>query len=361
MQLDKLIDMSQKYGSNKNYVLAGGGNTSFKEKGIIAVKASGTSLGTIDETGFVLMDVNKLKNMLNNTYPQDDTEREAAVILDMNRACINKQENKRPSVECILHALFKQAYVLHVHPALVNGMTCGVQGKEYCNELFGDRVVWIPLTKPGYILSKYCEETFKDYELKHKQEVDIVFLANHGLFVAGETTEEIDTKITNIMETLASCIKKEPDFNYTEITIPQEIKEISPFVTASVNKDLLFYSKDKKTMGLIKQPFTPDHIVYCKKEILYNEDLKIIKKEIEDYQKENGYQPRVIVVKDEGLFTLGESLKVAEIAKELFWDAISIAVYSESFGGPLGLSEEFSEFIKNWEIESYRAKKSLKD
>ena len=33
-----------------------------------------------------------------------------------------------PSVETLLHAIFPQKYVLHLHPALVNGLTCSRVG-----------------------------------------------------------------------------------------------------------------------------------------------------------------------------------------------------------------------------------------
>ena len=38
MSLEKLVLMSNKYGSNPDYVLAGGGNTSFKDEEFLYVK-----------------------------------------------------------------------------------------------------------------------------------------------------------------------------------------------------------------------------------------------------------------------------------------------------------------------------------
>ena len=43
----------------------------------------------------------------------------------------------------------------------------------------------------------------------------------------------------------------------------------------------------------------------------------------------------------------------------MFLDAVKIAVYTESFGGYLHLSEELTDFIVNWEVESYRQKVAL--
>ena len=65
MLLDKLIEMSRRYGGNPDYVLAGGGNTSFKDGGVLYVKASGYALKEIDESGFAKMDRNALADIWN--------------------------------------------------------------------------------------------------------------------------------------------------------------------------------------------------------------------------------------------------------------------------------------------------------
>ena len=38
-------------------------------------------------------------------------------------------------------------------------------------------------------------------------------------------------------------------------------------------------------------------------------------------------------------------------------DAIKLAVYAESFGGPLQMTDEITYFITHWEAEAYRSKK----
>ena len=47
MDLSILVKMSNTYGSNPAYVLAGGGNTSVKDDTTLYVKGSGTQLATI--------------------------------------------------------------------------------------------------------------------------------------------------------------------------------------------------------------------------------------------------------------------------------------------------------------------------
>ena len=121
-QLNALAEMSNKYGADPRFVLAGGGNTSFKSKENLWIKGSGTALATIKAEDFVVMDRSKLNMMWSANYPENEAARESAVLQDMMDARV-EGETRRPSVETLLHNLFPQRYILHVHPTTVNGIT----------------------------------------------------------------------------------------------------------------------------------------------------------------------------------------------------------------------------------------------
>ena len=124
MGLCELAAMSNRYGSDSRYVLAGGGNTSFKDEKHLYIKGSGTALATIRPEEFVVMERAGVSAIMSASYPESDKEREAAALSDLMDARV-RGETRRPSVETPLHNLFPFAYVLHTHPTLVNGLTCG--------------------------------------------------------------------------------------------------------------------------------------------------------------------------------------------------------------------------------------------
>ena len=221
--MKELVEFSRKYGSDPELVLAGGGNTSMKEKGVLYVKGSGCSLSTIREENFVAMDLAKLLEILDKEYPAEDREREAMFLTDVSKAKLPGEENKRPSVEALLHALFPQRYVLHLHPALVNGLTCGLDGEKIAGELFPD-AIWVEACRPGYTLAKLLSD-------KIGPETDTVLLQNHGVFFASETPEGLAKLLNDMMTALKA-------------RLPGELPEILEDVDLS-------------------KPFTPDHIVYC--------------------------------------------------------------------------------------------------
>ena len=69
--LKELVDISGFYGSRPDYVIAGGGNTSYKNEDKLWIKASGTSLATIDEKGFVCMSRSRLGDIAEKKYSND--------------------------------------------------------------------------------------------------------------------------------------------------------------------------------------------------------------------------------------------------------------------------------------------------
>ena len=48
-EIDALVAVSRKYGSDPRFVIAGGGNTSYKTADRLWVKASGFAMATIEE------------------------------------------------------------------------------------------------------------------------------------------------------------------------------------------------------------------------------------------------------------------------------------------------------------------------
>ena len=83
------------------------------------------------------------------------------------------------------------------------------------------------------------------------------------------------------------------------------------------------------------------------------ENLKVT---YQAYTEKNGFPPRVIFLKDMGMFAVGDSEKQAENARTLFLDQIQIGYYSQYFGGPKPMTDDDIAFILNWEVEHYRFK-----
>lgn len=350
--------MSNKYGSDAAYVLAGGGNTSYKDGEFLYVKGSGTALATIKPDEFVKMERAELAKIRTKKYSDEEAVCEAEVLEDMMMSRV-KGENRRPSVETVLHDLLEYRYVLHLHPAKVNGLTCSARGREEAARLFPD-AVWVPNSKPGYTLAMLCMREIESYKKAHGKCPQLILLENHGVFFADDTTEKIDALVARVMGALDAEIKEEPDFSDVEFDADKVMK-IAPalrMLTGAPSTVRFFTNKAVSEFDPATIAFTPDHIVYCKAAPLVLEDGCDLRAEFDAYVAKWGVKPRIVYYRGLGAFACADTMKNAKTAQSVFLDAVKITVFARAFGGASAMPGWLQTFIINWEVESYRAKVS---
>ena len=382
-EIEQLIEVSRRYGADSRFVIAGGGNTSFKTADRLWVKASGHALATIDENGFAVLDRAKLNPMGTKAYSADTAEREAQVKEDLAAACITK--DRRPSVETSMHNAIGFAFVVHLHPTLVNALMCSKQAEAKCKELFPD-ALYIPYCDPGYTLFKKVFDEIQAYKATHGAEPQVIFLQNHGIFVGADSVAKIDTLYDEVMSTLAAnslyinnkatslptdiqgeSISKSID---NQAIICHAVTESIPAIrqilsrsgrglkTLKVTKNELTdqFTESESGFKKVAAPFTPDIIVYCKSHYIWLEDTANAEKAIEDYISKYGHTPKVILIKGIGLVAVGDNARNADIITEVFLDAMKVAAGAQAFGGQHPMEPRWIDFIDNWEVENYRRK-----
>jgi len=129
-----------------------------------------------------------------------------------------------------------------------------------------------------------------------------------------------------------------------------------------LNAEIAPLIESPQSFAPLASPFTPDHIVYYKAKPIFFEfadSTENLEGALDTFFAANNYYPKIAAVQGMGCFALGSTKKECDTAAALFLDAVKIAVYAESFGGYLHLSKELTDFIVNWEGESYRQKVSL--
>ena len=369
-EIEKLVEVSRRYGSDDRYVIAGGGNTSFKTEEKLWVKASGHALATIGEDGFAVLDRKLLNPMGEKEYSSDTALREEQVKDDLAAACITK--GRRPSVETSLHNCLEAAYVVHLHPTLVNGLMCSVDAESLCAHFFPD-ALYIPYTDPGYTLFKKVYDKIQSYRKLNGADPKVIFLQNHGIFVGADTTEEIEAIYDGIMSKLETMVKPVPE---GEAPVCDCVSETVPAIrailsrggrglkTLKVTNNALVSSfiGGKDEVAAVMKPFTPDGIVYCKSEYIFidpkdPEDLvKQAERKIELYVARRGHTPKVLLINGIGLVAVGSNAREAQTVTDVFLDSMKVAWYAASFGGEHPMTARQISFIDNWEVENYRRK-----
>ncbi len=368
-QIKELVEISNYFGQNNEYVVAGGGNTSFKDEKYLWVKGSGACLADITIDGFVQIDREKLKIISTRKYSSNTNEREFQVKNDLNNAIVNPGKNIRPSVETSLHEIIQYKFVVHTHPTFVNAVLCSKNVENVVPEIFGDEVLFINFIDPGYRLFKKVETALLAYKKKNNKDPKIILLENHGVFVSADSIDEIKTIYQQIDKKINSRIKNK--LHIKELNIDNSFAKILPAVRiiASGNKVkvvkikhntlIQYFYQDKKHFKLASHPFTPDTAVYCRSNFIYIDETKTpeeitmaFKLKTESFKNEFGYAPKVALIKNLGLIVIDDNSRLADITLELFNYLMKISYYSQNFGGPKFLTQAQIDSIDNGEVEN---------
>jgi rhamnose utilization protein RhaD (predicted bifunctional aldolase and dehydrogenase) len=199
--LAQLVAMSNNLGQPElDYLILGEGNTSARaDEETFWVKASGTNLRTIDESGFVRVRFDRLFEL----FESDDIGDEA-VKAGLNRAKVDPSNPRRPSVETVLHALALDLegvhFVGHTHPTAINALTCSAafetaaSGRLFPDEIVscGPASVIVPYTDPGLPLARKVKTLIDEYIDSYRELPKMILMQNHGLIALGATAQEVE-------------------------------------------------------------------------------------------------------------------------------------------------------------------------
>ena len=385
--LKEIIELSRHYGGDPQYVFGGGGNTSVKTDTRLYVKASGASLAEIDADGFVELDRAALAELLEADLPAEPMQREQAFKDRTLAARVHPDRGRRPSVESLLHHLLPGRLVVHTHPIAVNMLTCCVQGRELAERFFGNDVLWVPCTDPGYTLARELGEALRQYTEKTGREApEAVLVENHGLFVAGQTPEEIHQRTARITDGIGEHlgeVELAEAFGPIEQHDPERAREliltIAPALRGLLAEDgpplpVVRFDDSAAAVALAAGregeqaatagPITPDHMVYCATRPMWFEPLEEespdqvfqrLQIAVDLYRDEHGRLPKVVLVRGLGMFSAAAQARQAELVREAYTNAIVVMAGAKQLGGVKYMDAPRVQFIENWEAEHYRA------
>ncbi len=349
--IETITALSHQFGTD-DYVRGGGGNTSAKDENTLWVKPSGTTLGDLTPDSFVAMSREKLTELYAVEAPDEAHAREA-LVKEYMEAAVLPASSGRASVEAPLHSALSARYVVHTHPYIVNGLTCAEQGRAICQTLFPD-ALWLDFIDPGFTLCVEVRKQIQAFLAQHGREPEVIFLKSHGVFVAGDSAEKVQSLYETIFDVLKAAYAKD-DISLTLPVdpTPNEAEAMKSQIRAAMpdsEKDVCVAVSGM--FDYADGPISPDHIVYEKSYPLVGEPTT---ESIAAYQKKYGYTPWIIVWKD-AVFGLGVSEKRAGLALEMAQDGALLKQLAPAFGGLSFMTERARLFIENWEVESYRNK-----
>ena len=252
--ISELIYISKYVGMRTDYVQAGGGNVSIKiSADEMLIKSSGTLLSDMSKNnGYSVVDYQLVKKYLQESnYLKTDIENKI-----IKESII---EGRQPSIETFLHS-FTYKYTIHIHPTIINMLTCQKKGKEILENLFPESI-FVEYALPGMELANKVLK-----EMLRKNRGKIIFLKNHGIIVSGDEYKTVIEKLEEIINKVALYMKIDiSKYNNVSYLYKLHIETIKNF------SNIIYLSEDVNILKAIElnngklwnYSMFPDSIIYC--------------------------------------------------------------------------------------------------
>ncbi len=375
-QLALLRYRSNLLGADLRITNFGGGNTSSKMElpdpftgqpvRVLAVKGSGGDLGSITESGFALLYLDRLEQ-LKELYRGEQYEDEMVRYYPLSAFGENRVA---ASIDTPLHAFLPFAHVDHLHPDWAIALAASANGKRKLDEFnkeFGRKIVWLPWQRPGFELALMLERAVKD-----NPGAEGLILGGHGLFTWGNAQRDCYLNSIHTIDQMGEFILKHQSkrgylFGGVEQAPAENRKSIATQILPALrgvfssnrrviahytdSEDALKFAGSKWARELSSLGTScPDHFLRTRVCPLFlpwdsaNEDVEALKGRIQSRAAEyrTAYKkyydewatsvspklrdanPSVVIVPGVGLFGFGKNKKEARITTEFFINAIHV-------------------------------------
>lgn len=316
-------------GKNSMLVQGAGGNISWKEDGVLWIKASGAWLAdALEQKIFVPVNLNLLQQ-----------------AMDMgNFSILPRIEEKttlRPSIETLLHALMPHPMVMHLHAVEVLTRLVCRDCETTFRALIDDSIEWaiVDYHKPGATLASAVRKV-----LDTRANIDVFFLKNHGVVIGGMDICQLDAILNKLITSLCSTTIK--------IHGPSNIA-IEP---ASAPNYYLLEDRDIHQLALNPLFFNrlqrdwalyPDHVVFLgpKPHIYKTWDA------FRDQVRLNDDRPELLFIEGKGVFARAAFNKAKVAQLRCYYDVLTRLGLEE----PESLNDAQIADLLNWDAEQYRA------
>ena len=393
-------------GSDSRLVLHGGGNTSVKttlkdqldeDVEVICIKGSGWDMGLIEPAGLPAVRLEPLRKLRKLVKLSDED------MVNFQRINLLDSSAPNPSVETLLHAFLPHKFIDHVHSTAVLALTDQPDNKALVQEVYGDRVAYVPYTIPGFALAKSVADVFEK-----SPEVEGLVLLQHGIFTVGATAQEAYGRMIEFVTMAEERLGRQRKQLAQAKLAPDiaSVAQIAPILrgavaieknptAGTVKRQLLDFRTNPQILNYVNGAelarysqvgvVTPDHTIRTKNWPLIvpapqagklQEWAKEVHEAVAAYvaryhryfednnaksptkKKELDPLPRVILVPGVGMFGVGGSAKDAAIAADIAENAIAVINDAEAIGEYRSISEYDMFEVEYWSLEQAKLGKS---
>ncbi|MEZ4860827.1 MAG: bifunctional aldolase/short-chain dehydrogenase [Caldilineaceae bacterium] len=397
--LDGLVYRSNLLGRDRTVVNIYGGNTSAKlletnhlgqPVEVLWVKGSGSDVATITEKGFAGLRQAEIRPLMAREAMTDE---EMVAYLSH---CTHALERPRQSIETLLHAFTPAKHVDHTHPDAVISLACTPNGQTLCQELWGERMVWVDYIRPGFTLSKWIGEG-----IRANPKAELVIMGKHGLVTwADDCRPCYDNTIRVIQEAEEFIVQRRGDRKiYVSAGLPSVsarernaiFRQILPALRGAISQEqaaILQVDDSDRALSFVNaqgaDQFSqigaacPDHLVHTKRVPLFinwqpDEGVSALQAKltagVADYIASYRHyfaecsragdqlrdpSPRVVLIPGLGMINTGPDAQGAEVSNQLYHRAIAVIEGSKGVADFVSLTPQEAFDVEYWPLELYK-------
>jgi len=383
--LEMLRYRSNLLGDDLRITNFGGGNTSSKfdlpdpltgePRQVMAVKGSGGDLRSIGTSGFAILYLDKLNDLVAR-YRGEAHEDEMVGYYPL---CAFGENRVAASIDTALHAYLPFPHVDHLHPDWAIALAASANGQrklEEFNKKYGRRIVWVPWQRPGFELALMLKRAVAE-----NLGCDGIVLGGHGLFTWGNTQREAYLSSLKTIDQMGEFVDDHakraarPAFGGAT-TAPASSRDalvaaLLPYLRGAVSsnrrviahfeggEDAITFANGAWAESLCQLGTScPDHFLRTRISPLYvpfdstkdgvtelkariRERLVQYRKDYDAYYKAHARpdspalrdsNPSVVVLPGIGLFGFGKDKREARITSEFFVNAIHVMAGANALG-----------------------------
>jgi rhamnose utilization protein RhaD (predicted bifunctional aldolase and dehydrogenase) len=197
--IQALLELSHELGKEERHLaILGEGNTSTRLDDLsFAVKASGSSLSNLDESGVARCRLADVLGLFDREDASDDDVEAALLMARLH------ETDRKPSTEALFHAYLLTLpgvqFVGHSHPIKVNSLLCSPLAQNFAEKrMFPDEIVCcgaisalVPYVNPGVPLAQAIREQVECYRDRYGRVPRLILLQNHGIIALGHTPQAV--------------------------------------------------------------------------------------------------------------------------------------------------------------------------
>lgn len=327
----QVIEFCAQIGTDALLVQGPGGNVSWKEEGVLWIKASGKWLADAKSSEiFVPVSLSPLQNALAKS---DFTIVPAAM----------SGSQLRPSIETLLHVLMPHKIVVHLHPVEMLSHLVRSNQEEAIAKYIGQEVNWIYVdyAKPGAELAQAVSR-----QLVNATATEVIFLGNHGVLIGGEDIKEISLTLNRLTSAL-----KTDTAPYSALHAAQS-SEVSPALTsyqACTDLQLNQLALDERLAKRLRTSWAlyPDHVVFLGAEPVILDAYT----QLGDLEHVSLTKPPFIFVIGHGVYESNDVTLAQKSQLRCYYDVV---IRQPTDGALTTLSQKQVFELVSWESEKHR-------